>query len=136
MGGVQRQGIFQGGSLSPLISVLYMVPLLMALKKAAAGYEWSKNRFIFNRLLFMDGLKLFRKHLEKFDPLVQTAHVFSKDGGMEFGLHKCGLLCVKRGKLVTTWGLHLFNIDVMEETNEEGYEYVCMLETDKIREEK
>ena len=37
-----KRGIFQGESLSPLLSVLIMVPLSLILRKVNASYEWGK----------------------------------------------------------------------------------------------
>ena len=37
-----KRGTFQGESLSPLLSVLIMVPLSLILRKVNASYEWGK----------------------------------------------------------------------------------------------
>ena len=46
----------------------------------------------------MDDLKLFSKSEQQIDTLVRTVHVFSSDVGMEFGLKKCEIITMKRGK--------------------------------------
>ena len=46
----------------------------------------------------MDDLKRFGKSYEQIDSLVQTVHTFSIDIGLEFGIRKCGVLVLKRGK--------------------------------------
>lgn len=51
-----NRGIFQGDSLSPLLSVLCMAPLSFALRRSIAGYEWGGREFKINHLLFMDDL--------------------------------------------------------------------------------
>ena len=56
-----RTGIFLGNTLSPLLFVLFMVPLTWLLRRANAGYEWGNKGFKLNHLLFMDDLKLFAK---------------------------------------------------------------------------
>ena len=56
-----KRGIFQGDSLSPLLFVLSMVPLLLILRKVNASYAWGKKEYKLNHLLFMDDLKLFSK---------------------------------------------------------------------------
>ena len=38
-----KRRIFQGDSLSPLLFVLSMVPLLLILRKVNANYEWRKK---------------------------------------------------------------------------------------------
>ena len=37
--------IFQGDSLSPLIFVIYMIPLYLLLRKVKASYEWGRKEF-------------------------------------------------------------------------------------------
>ena len=95
-----HRGIFQGDSLSPLLFVLCMIPLTLTLRKVAASYERGNKEFRINHLLFMDDLKLFGKNQDQIDSLVQTVHLFSEDIGMQFGLNKCGVLVLKRGKAV------------------------------------
>ena len=110
-----KRGIFQGNSLSPLLLVLSMVPLSLILRKLNASYEWGKKEYKLNHLLFMDDLKLFSKSEEQMDTLVRTVYVFSTDIGMEFGMKKCRILTMKRGKVVRCKGIKLPNIEVMKE---------------------
>ena len=65
-----KRGIFQGGSLSPLLLVLSMVPLSLILKKVNACYKWGKKEYKLNHLLFMDDLKLYAKNEEQTNALV------------------------------------------------------------------
>ena len=81
----------------------------------------------------MDYLKLFSKSEEQIDTLVRTVHVFSTDIGMEFGMKKCGVLTMKRGKVVRCEGIKLLNNEVMKEVEKEGYTNVDILELDKIK---
>ena len=131
-----KRGIFQGDSLSPLLFVLSMVPLSLILRKVNACYEWGKKEYKLNHLLFMDDFKLFAKNEEQIDTLVGTVHVFSTDIGMEFGMRKCGILTMKRGKVVRSEGLKLPNNEVMKEVEKEGYTYLGIVELDKIKENK
>ena len=48
----------------------------------------------------MDDLKLFGKSQKQVESLMNTVHTMSKDIGMEVGLQKCGVLVLKRGKVV------------------------------------
>ena len=129
-----KRGIFQGDSLSPLLFVLCMVPLTLILRKTKACYKWGNKEFKINHLLFMDDLKLFGKDLDQIDSLVQTVHIFSTDIGMEFGLKKCGVLIMKRGKLVKLEGVTLPDGHVMREVEQDGYKYLGIVELDKIKE--
>ena len=54
----------------------------------------------------MDDLKHFGKSDEQIDSVVQTMLKFSEDIGMEFGLKKCGVVILKKGKLVKFDGIH------------------------------
>ena len=45
-----NRGIFLGGSLSPLILVIFMIPLSLLLRKVKASYEWSRKDL--NLLIF------------------------------------------------------------------------------------
>ena len=48
----------------------------------------------------MDDLKLFAKNEDQINNLVNTVRIFSEDMRMEFGLPKCVVLIMKRGKVV------------------------------------
>ena len=52
----------------------------------------------------MDDLKLFAKSKNEIDSLVQTVHLFSEDNVMQFGIKKCGVLVLERGKVIRTNG--------------------------------
>ena len=60
---------------------------------------------------------------EQMDTLVRTVHVFSIDIGMEFGMNKCGILTMKRRKVVRCEGIKLPNSEVMKEVKKEGCIY-------------
>ena len=56
-----KQGIFQGGSLSPLVFVLALIPLSLILRKVKAVYKFSESKEKINHLFFMDDLKLYSR---------------------------------------------------------------------------
>ena len=123
-----RRGIFQGDSLSPLLFVVSMIPLSLVLRKCEAGYIYAKNTKV-NHLLFMDDLKLYARSECQLDSLIQSVRIFSNDIGMKFGIEKCAVLVIKRGKLAQTEGITLpddTTIRAMEES--EGYKYLGVLE--------
>ena len=109
-----KRGIFQGDSLSPLMFVLSMVPLSLILKKVNVCYKWGKKVCKLNHL-FMDDLKLYAKSEEQTNTLVRTVYVFSTDIGMEFGIKKCGILTMKRGKIIKSEGIKLPDGEVMKQ---------------------
>ena len=65
---------------------------------------------------------------------METVQIFSTDIGMEFGLKKCGVLAIKRGKIVKCDGIVLPNGYVMKEVDKEWYTYLGIFELDKIKE--
>ena len=92
--------------------------LSLLLRKVKASYEWGRKEFKLNHLLFMDDLKLFGKSEDQIDSLVQTVFIFSEDIGMEFGLKKCGVVILKKGKLVKFDEIHLPNQEIIKEVHE------------------
>ena len=63
-------------------------------------YVWWKKKYKLNSFLFMDDSKLYAKSEEQTNTLVKTVYVFNTNMGMEFGIKKCGILTMKRGKVV------------------------------------
>ena len=82
----------------------------------------------------MDDLKLLGKSDDQIDSPVQTVFTFSEDIGMEFGLKKCGVVILKKEKLVKFHGIHLPNQEIMKEVVENRYTYLVILELDEIKE--
>ena len=65
---------------------------------------------------------------------MKTVYVFSIDIGMEFGIKKCGILTMKRGKIVKREGIKLSDGEVMKQVGQEGYTYLGIIKLDKIKE--
>ena len=131
-----RHGIFQGDSLSPLLFVLVMIPLTLVLRQTKASYELKKGGKKINHLLFMDDLKLFAKNEDQIDNLVNTVRIFSEDIKMEFGLPKCGVLIMKRGKVVKSEGISMPNGNMMKNVEEGVYKYLGILEAVGVKHEE
>ena len=55
---------------------------------------------------------------------------------MEFGLKKCGILVLRKGKLITGEGIYLPNDRLMENVSMEGYTDLGVLELDNIKEQE
>ena len=106
----------------------------LILRKMKAGYSLGKNQQKLNHLLYMDDLKLFGQSERDIKPLVNTIHRFSCDIGMRFGIEKCGVIVMKRGKMVTCNGIELPDGQKMKGVNEEGYQYLSIVELDRIKE--
>ena len=82
----------------------------------------------------MDDLKLYGKSDDQIDSLVQTVFTFSEDICMKFGLKKCGVVILKKEKLVKFNGIHLPNQEIMKEADLNGYTYLGILELDERKE--
>ena len=81
----------------------------------------------------MDDLKLNSRNGEKLDSLVQTIRIFSKDIGMEFGIEKCAMLVIEKGKIVKSVGIELPDGKVIESLQEgESSKYLGILEADRF----
>ena len=78
--------------------VLALISLSLTLRKTKTAYEVSESKEKINHLLFMDDLKLYSRSEKGLDSLVQTVRVFSEDIGIEFGIEKCAMLVMEKGK--------------------------------------
>ena len=84
----------------------------------------------------MDDLKLFTKSKNLIDCLVQTVDIFSEGIGMQFGIKKCGVLIMERGKVFGIDSVRLPDGQEMKDIDETGYTYLGILETGKIKEKE
>ena len=123
-----NRGIFQGDSLSPLLFIMIMAPLSMILKDEQKGYKLGNSGNLVNHLLFMDDLKLYGKSQDEIDALLGLVQEYSNDIGMVFGMDKCAVLGIKKGKRVECSGVELPSGDMMNEVDEEGYKYLGVLQ--------
>ena len=127
-----RRGIFQGDSLSPLLFVVSLIPLSVLLRKTKGKYQFSKEGESINHLLFMDDLKLYGSDERQIETLINTVRVFRDDLPMEFGLKKCGLVVMKRSKVVKYDGVNLPDGHRMKSVEEDGYKYLGILEYNEV----
>ena len=85
----------------------------------------------------MDDLELYSRSEEGLDSLAQTVCGFSEDIGMEFGIEKCAMLVMQKGKIVKSVGIALPDGQVIKLLQEsESYKQLRILEADKFLEEK
>ena len=97
-----------------------MISLSLILRKAKATCEFSGSKEKINHLLFMDDLKLYSRNEKELDSLVQTIRIFSKDIGMEFGIEKCAVLVIEKGKIVKSVGIEFPEGKVIKSLQEGG----------------
>ena len=84
-----QKGIFEGNALSPLLSIIAMMPLNHILRKCPAGYKLSKSQEKINHLMYMDDIKLFAKNEKEFETIIHTVRIYSQDIGIEFDIKMC-----------------------------------------------
>ena len=106
-----QRGIFQGDALSPLLFIIAMMSLNHILRKCTAGYKLSISQEKVNHLMYMDDIKLFAKNEKELETVIHTVRIYNRDIGMEFGIEKCAMLVMKRGKRQLTDGVELSNQD-------------------------
>ena len=128
-----KRGIFQGDSLSQLLFVVCLIPLAQILRKVKCEYALKSGDKL-SHLQFMDDLKLFAKDEKEINGLLSTAQIFSNDIQMEFGIKKCGILVMKRGKATSTEGIELPSGDTIKYIEKEGFKYLGTLGFDYVKE--
>lgn len=73
---------------------------------------------------------------DQLDSLIQVVRIYSQDIKMSFGLNKCAVLEMRRGRQVGSSGIDLPNHQHIGEINEEGYKYLGMLQLDQTLDTK
>ena len=96
-----------------------------------AGYRLAKDMKPINHLLFMDDLKLYGASKDQLDSLIQVVRIFSQDTMMSFGLDKCAVLEMRRGRKVDSRGIDLPDDQHIGEIKDEGYRCLGILLLDQ-----
>ena len=104
----------------------------LVLRKFKGGYSFGNDKPKVNHLLFMDDMKLFGRSFVETDKLVSIVYLVSADMWMEFGIRKCGVLVLKKGKVVDFDGVQLPKGERMQSVEEECYKYLGILEVDDL----
>ena len=102
------------------------------LRDTRMGYQLEKNEAKVNHLFFMDDLKLYGKNEKEIDSLIKTKWQCSEDIKMEFGILKCAMVSLQRGRKTRWEGIQLPNGEEIGEAGARGYKYLGILELDKI----
>ena len=94
-----KKGLFQGDSLCPKLFTIYLNPIAWKLR-ATEGYALSKPvKLKITHLMFIDDLKIFAASEKKLHLILKLTQECMKDLNMEWGVKKCSIMNVKRGKL-------------------------------------
>lgn len=128
-----NRGIFQGDSLSPLWFCLALRPLTTLLNSLKKGYSLPHSKVQISHLWYMDDLKLFARQKNHLQDLLKAVGRFSSDIQMEFGLNKCKISAMEKGKWERHEGYEVAKqglIAGMEE--EDRYKYLGYLQARSI----
>ena len=96
------------------------------------GYQQEKNGAKVNHLFFMDDFKLYGKDDRGIDSLIKTVWQCSEDIKIVFGILKCVVVSLQRGRKTRWEGIQLPNGEDIGEAGARGYKYLGILELDKI----
>ena len=128
MRGEENLGDVNIRSLSPLLFVVYLVPLTHMQRDDAPGYHSASNRLKVDHPFFMDEVKLYRSNEKSLESLIQTMRVFSNDIVMEFEATKCAVLTMKKGKMANSDEIVLPNKTTMKGLKQsDSYKYLRVL---------
>ena len=111
--------------------MIIMLPLTLILCKRSAGYKIYKEMKVINHLLFMDDLKIYAASKDELDSLTQSVRIFSKNIRMSYGLDKCAVLEMKRGRKKHSSGVELRSGASMREVEDVWYKYLGILQQDQ-----
>ena len=70
---------------------------------------------------------MYAKSERELDSLIQAVRIFSDDAGILFGLEKCAVLVLKRGKMVRIEGIELTEGKRTRQVNLVGYKFLGVL---------
>lgn len=123
-----NRGIFQGDSLSALWFCLCLNPLSNILKSTTYGFKikhQNTTQHTINHLLYMDDIKIFAPNKTQMQALLKITEEFTKDTGMEFGITKCKMLHIERGRFYAQETPETLNNEVIKNMEpEETYKYL------------
>ena len=97
--------------------LIALLPLTHVLRETGMGYQLEKNGAKVNHLFFMDDLKLKGKNDKEIDSLIKTVVQCSEDKIMEFGILKCIVVSLQRGKKNRWEEMQLLNGDGIGEAD-------------------
>ena len=109
-----------------------MIPVTRFLERMKVGYQLKKGGSTINHLMFMDDIKLFGRGTKEIDTLVQTVRIVSSDIRKEFGIEKCALVNIQRGK-TRTEGIQLPDGNNIKGIDETGNKYLGMTEGEEMK---
>ncbi|XP_041982517.1 uncharacterized protein LOC121735681 [Aricia agestis] len=130
-----KRGIFQGDSLSPLWFCLALNPLSFILNQNDYGFKikYDSHHTSLSHLLYMDDIKIFANTLNHLHALADRTQSFSNDIKMEFGIDKCKIQSINKGKIEHNIQYKLNNDEIIDPVDPlEGYKYLGFYQSQQI----
>ena len=95
-----RRGVYQGDSLSPLLFCVSLLPLSLQLRQHQGYMAGSPNQRTskITHLFYVDDLKIYAQSEKDIKLMLETVKQYSTDISMEFGIEKCAVYNIKRGR--------------------------------------
>ena len=135
-----KRGIFQGDSLSALWFCLSLNPLSKQLNKSPSGFNIKNRTRIqhkINHLMYMDDIKLYGATASQITNLIKITENISRDIVMEFGIEKCKILRMERGRWTENENIQIMNQEYIENMQEhETYKYLGFQQNIKLNHTK
>ena len=127
-----RRGIFQGNSLSPLLFIIALNPLSKILNKNFPGYDL--DGIAVTHTFYMDDLKLYGNCKTTIHSMLSLVERFSKDINMLFGLNKCNVIHMNKGKYERKGSIEISDGNLITELGEDQfYKYLGIEELVDVR---
>lgn len=96
-----NRGLFQGDSLSALLFCHCLNPLSNTLNNTKYGFHikhQNRVKHTINHMLYMDDIKIYAATQIQMRGLLKITEEITTDMGMQFGIDKCRMLHIERGK--------------------------------------
>ena len=123
------RGVYQGDTLSPLLFCISLLPLSVVLRQSQGYMCGPPNRRTHKvtHLFYLDDLKLYASGEVQLQRSLNISHIYSRDIGMEFGLDKCAVVHLHRGRSteINNNDIELVNNTIIHHLGvEETYSYL------------
>ena len=76
---------------------------------------------------------MIENSMQELDSVVQTIRISSRDVGIQFGVSKCGMLEMEKGKVLRSEGIESPNGETIKSLKDKrGYKYLSVLQFSSI----
>ncbi|XP_044755006.1 uncharacterized protein LOC123313959 [Coccinella septempunctata] len=131
-----KRGIFQGDNWSTEWFCLALNPLSNILNRSNYGYRIDDYAKL-THLFYVDDLKLYARGTAQLQGELELVRNFSADIKMKFGLEKCSVVHVKRGKMAEEGDMELINGTSIRSLGlENTYKYLGIQQSFEIRQKR